>query len=60
MGPLMPTEFGTPAHWRMRAPEARNMARHIADPTAKRGTEEIAANYRKVANVAEAKLRREQ
>jgi len=52
----MPTEFGTPAHWRQRAEEARNMAHQIADDTARHDMLEIAASYERIAQRAEVKL----
>jgi hypothetical protein len=56
----MPLKFGTPEHWRKRAEEARTMAQQIEDPDAKRGMLEIAANYEKIAALAELKLAAEQ
>jgi hypothetical protein len=52
----MPTEFGTPGHWRKRAEEARDMAHKIADDTAKHEMLEIAASYERIAQRAATKL----
>ena len=54
-GEAMPTAFGTPQHWEQRAREAREMAKGISDPEAKRAMLEIADNYDKLAKRAEAK-----
>ena len=52
----MPIEFGTPAHWRRRAEEAREMAHKITDESAKHEMLEIADSYERIAKRAEVKL----
>jgi hypothetical protein len=51
----MPSLYGTPEHWAIRAREAREMAEHIGDPAAKQAMLAIAENYEKIAKRAEAR-----
>jgi len=51
----MPSLYGTPEHWLIRAKEAREMAANIADPAAKQAMIQIAENYEKIAQRAEAR-----
>jgi hypothetical protein len=51
----MPSLYGTPGHWTIRAKEAREMAANIADPAAKQAMLAIAENYEKIAQRAEAR-----
>jgi hypothetical protein len=51
----MPSLYGTPEHWTIRAKEAREMAEHMLDPAAKRAMIAIAENYEKIAMRAEAR-----
>lgn len=52
----MPGQFGTPAHWRERAEEARAMAEDMTDAAARRAMLAVAENYEKIAARAEARL----
>lgn len=51
----VPTRFGTSEHWRKRAQEARELAETIVDPEAKGAMLNVAANYERVAQRADAK-----
>lgn len=51
----MPTLYGTPEHWMIRANEAREMAANISDPAAKQAMLAIAENYEKIAKRSEAR-----
>lgn len=51
----MPSLYGTPEHWAIRAKEAREMAANISDPAAKQAMLAIAENYEKIAKRAEAR-----
>jgi hypothetical protein len=51
----MPVAFGTSQHWRTRAGEARILAEGMTDETAKRAMLDIAENYEKIAERAEAR-----
>ena len=51
----MPFAFGTPQFWRVRAAEARAIAREIADPDAARAMLDIAERYEQIAERAEKK-----
>jgi hypothetical protein len=51
----MPSLYGTPEHWAVRAKEAREMAAHISDLAAKQAMIAIAENYEKIAKRAEAR-----
>jgi hypothetical protein len=49
----VPNAFGTPAHWRSRAEEARAMAEQITDEMARRSMLDIAEGYERIAQRAE-------
>jgi hypothetical protein len=51
----MPSLYGTPEHWLIRAKEAREMAQDIVDPAARKAMLTIAENYEKIAKRAEAR-----
>ena len=51
----MPTVLRDPEYWRERAETARAQAAAMSDPVAKRAMIEIAANYEKLAQRAEAR-----
>ena len=51
----MPSLYGTPEHWAIRAKEAREMAENISDAKARKAMLVIAENYEKIAKRAEAR-----
>jgi hypothetical protein len=51
----MPVAFGTSQHWRNRAEEARSLGEGMTDEAAKRAMLDIARNYEKIAERAEAR-----
>lgn len=53
----MPTRYGTSEHWLIRAKEARAMAQHFEDESAKRSMLEIAHQYENIAQRALAQRR---
>lgn len=48
----MPRSYGEPEHWLKRAKEAREMAAHFEDETARKSMLEIARQYETVAQRA--------
>lgn len=52
----MQLAFGTPHHWLQRSKDAREIARDMANPEAKKAMLAVAESYAKIAQRAEVRL----